>query len=216
MLTRQDEELLHERFAEQLERNGPPATLLWLQNELAALTPGDRSMVCKLIAYTGCPEGIDWFETNAGSPVTSGWGTAAALLDVSWARIRTWLTGDGWHPLIALDALLAYRAPAPNMAPFEQIAAPALSDPPSRDELDDVLDSVLRARKTARIRQSIDAVRAHADEILSRRPRGVAVADLPRLFLAPDEFRGAGPIIEEQAKITSNLRESLRELLEDD
>src|SRR4030095_6769528 len=112
-----DSRALREPFVRCLVENGPYATFKWLTNVLATQSPSLRSSNSSLVAYTGCPEAIDWLEADVASPVTEHWGSAVALLDTPWPRLVSWLKTDGPRRLMALDALIAYRAPAPNMSP---------------------------------------------------------------------------------------------------
>jgi hypothetical protein len=169
-----------------------------------------------LVAYTGCAEAIDWLETRVGSPVTESWGGAAALLGVSWTRIVSWLNRGAATQLMALDALVAYRNPAPNMSPLAQIAAPALPDPPSRSILEDTLAEVLESRNTPRVRKTIERIQHYAHEMLARRTRRVPVEDLPRLYLDPDSFPSAQPILETHEATTSRMRRLLQSVLNRD
>jgi hypothetical protein len=114
---------------------------------------------------------------------------------------------------MALDALVAYRAPAPNMAPLAQIAAPVLPDPPSLSEYQATLMAVLNEQTTPRIRKAVEAVLAYATETLSRENRGVSVADLPLLFLQPELFPNASDILSRHDTVITGVRQSVQDLL---
>ena len=207
-----DSRALHEPFSWHLANSGSRAALTWLVSVLATQRPGLRSSNCSLVAYTGCPEALDWIETNVGSPVTHGWGDAAALLGVPWRRLAGWLANGGSRQLMGLDALLACRAPAPNMAPLVQIAAPVLPDAPTRDELQATLNEVLRVRSNPRVQSVITNILGHVDEILAPRNRGVPVNDLPKLYLHPEMFPGARPILERHTTVTASIRQSIQDM----
>lgn len=208
-----DDDALSDHFIARLEREGPRATFSWLMGVLDAQSPDLRSSCVRLLPYTGMVEGLDWLETRVGSPVTESWGVAAALLGVSWPRITTWLAEPTPGQLMALDALLAYRAPAPNMAPWHQIAAPVLPNAPPAADLEATLNRVLETRSTPRVKQSIAAIRDYAPEILRDTPRGVAVQDLPKLCLNTDAFSGAPEVIEGHQRVLSGVRRSLKALV---
>ena len=138
-----DSRALGEPFAQQLSQQPPDGALAWLGAILATQAPALRSSNATLLAYTGNPAAIAWINTNIGSPVAGQWGVAAALLGTPWPQIADWLQRGGAHRLMALDALLAYRKPAVNMSPLEQIAAPVLPQAPARAELDAALAACL-------------------------------------------------------------------------
>jgi len=175
--------------------------------------PGLRSSNCALVAYTGRPEALDWLEANVCSPVTHDWGDAAALLGVPWGRIAGWLEDGGPRQLMGLDALLAYRLPALNMAPLAQIAAPVLPDAPARDQLEARLNQVLRSRNNPRVQGVVTSILKHVDEILVRRDRGVAVVDLPKLCLHSEMLPEARPVLERHASVTASIRQSIKDML---
>ena len=208
-----DSRALHEPFVRCLVKNGAFATFNWLTSVLATQSPSLRSSNSFLVAYTGCLEGIDWLEANVASPVTEGWGNAAALLGTPWPRILSWLHADGSRRLMALDALIACRAPAPNMAPLAQIAAPVLTEPPSKSDFQSVMRDILSNQTTPRVRKTVESIMLLSDEITGRRQRGVAVADLPRLYLEPEVFPGADSILAAHEKAHSDVQAYLKNVL---
>lgn len=210
-----DSRALHEPFVRRLGEIGPHATFTWLTNVLATQSPALRSSNSRLVAYTGCLEAIEWLEANVAPPVTENWGSAAALLGTPWPRLVNWLRTDGPRRLMALDAFIAYRAPAANMSPLAQIAAPVLTEPPTRMEFQTVLEDILRGQNTPRVRKAVEYVLSLADEILGRRERGVAVTDLPRLYMEPEAFRGADSILARHDTARSHIRQGLENLLKD-
>ncbi len=208
-----DSRVLHEPFAESLQTNGAHATYAWLIRVLSIQSPSLRSSNSYLVAYTGCREAVDWLEASVDSPVTTHWGQGAALLGTPWPRVKAWLTSGGARQLMALDTLIAYRAPAPNMAPLAQIAAPTLPEAPTLGEFETTLAGVLSTPSTPRIRKAVDNVIAYAAEILSRKHRGVAVSDLPLLYLHPELFSGASEILDKHEAVISSMLQSLRDLV---
>ena len=208
-----DSRALSAPFAQQLSQQPPDGALAWLSAILATQAPMLRSSNAILLAYTGNPAAIAWIDANIGSPVAGQWGVAAALLDTPWPQIVDWLQRGGAHRLMALDTLLAYRKPAANMSPLEQIAAPVLPQAPARAELDTALAACLAASSTPRIQASIHAINKHVDEILRGGPRGVAVADLPRLYLDPAPFKDAPAILEQHEAVVGGMRQNLQNLL---
>jgi hypothetical protein len=207
---------LHEPFATRLATIGGHATFAWLVNVLAAQAPALRSSNAFLVAYTGCADAIDWLERNVDSPVMDSWGRGAALLGTPWPRLVDWCRFGGPRRLMALDCLLACRSPAPNMAPLEQIAAPTLSDPPTAEVFTSTLTEILQNGAPPRVRNGVQAILDRSIEILARRTRGVSVADLPRLFLQPDAFPGAEPILHRHHEVTSGIRQSIQDLVDRD
>ena len=208
-----DSRALRAPFAQQLSSHPPDGALAWLTAVLATQAPALRSANAILLAYTGNPAAIAWIDANVGSPVAGQWGMAAALLGTPWPRIAGWLRQGGAHRLMALDALLAYRMPAVNMSPLEQIAAPVLPQAPARAELDATLAACLAASTTPRIEAAVTAIRSQAGDILRGGPRGVAVADLPRLYLDPAPFKDAPAILQRHETVAGGMRQNLQNLL---
>ncbi|MEG0882779.1 MAG: hypothetical protein RSF79_02230 [Janthinobacterium sp.] len=208
-----DSRALREPYAQQLSANPPDGALAWLTAVLATQAPALRSSNATLLAYTGNPAALAWIDANVGSPVAGAWGVAAALLGTPWPRILDWLQRGGPHRLMALDTLYAYRKPAVNMSPLEQIAAPVLPQAPARADLDAALAACLAASATPRIQAAVNAIQQHADEILRGGPRGVAVADLPRLYLDPTPFQDASAILERHETVVAGMRHNLQNLL---
>lgn len=208
-----DSRALGAPFAQQLSNDPPDGALAWLTAILATQAPALRSSNAILLAYTGNPAAIDWIDANIGSPVAGAWGVAAALLGTPWPRILDWLQRGGPHRLMALDTLRAYRKPAVNMSPLEQIAAPVLPQAPTKTELELALAACLAASATPRIQAAATAIAEHADEILRCGPPGVAVADLPRLYLDPAPFKDALAILERHETVVGGMRENLQNLL---
>ncbi|MED5617059.1 hypothetical protein [Janthinobacterium sp. P210005] len=208
-----DSRALSDPFAQQLSQQQPDGALAWLTAILAAQAPALRSSNATLLAYTGNPAALAWIDANVGSPVAGQWGVAAALLGTPWPRILDWLQRGGPHRLMALDTLLAYRKPAVNMSPLEQIAAPVLPQAPARAELDAALAACLAASATPRIQAAVNSIQQHADDILRGGPRGVAVADLPRLYLDPAPFQDASAILERHETVVAGMRANLQNLL---
>ncbi|QYG08340.1 hypothetical protein [Janthinobacterium sp. PAMC25594] len=208
-----DSRALGAPFAQQLSNDPPDGALAWLTCVLVTQAPALRSSNAILLAYTGNPAALDWIDANIGSPVAGQWGVAAALLGTPWPRILDWLQRGGVHRLMALDTLCAYRKPAVNMSPLEQIAAPVLPQAPARAALGAALAACLAASSTPRIQAAIHSINKHVDEILRGGPRGVAVADLPRLYLDPAPFKDASAILEQHEAVVGGMRENLQNLL---
>ena len=208
-----DSRALHEPFSMTLRTSGPQAALAWLVGVLASQSSTLRASNSFLVAYTGCPEAVDWLEATVSPPITGHWGQGAALLGTPWPRIKNWLAAGGPRQLMALDTLFAYRAPAPNMAPLAQIAAPAMSDAPTPDEFGATLAGVLNEQSTPRIQKMVGTILAHATEILTRKDRGVPVADLPLLFLQPNLFPSASEILNRHEPVIAGMRQSVQDLL---
>ncbi|MDO8040687.1 hypothetical protein [Janthinobacterium sp. SUN137] len=208
-----DSRALSDPFTQQLSQQPPDGALAWLTAILVTQAPALRSSNAALLAYTGNPAALAWIDANVGSPVAGQWGVAAALLGTPWPRILDWLRRGGPHRLMALDTLLAYRKPAVNMSPLEQIAAPVLPQAPARADLDAALAACLAASATPRIQAAVNSIQQHADDILRGGPRGVAVADLPRLYLDPAPFQDASAILERHETVVAGMRANLQNLL---
>lgn len=208
-----DSRALSAPFAQQLSRQPADGALAWLSTILATQAPALRAANAILLGYTGNRAAIDWIDANVGSPVAGQWGVAAALLGTPWPRIAGWLEQGGAHRLMGLDALLAYRKPAVNMSPLEQIASPVLPQAPARAELDAALAACLAASATPRIQAAAKSIASHAGEILRGGARGVAVADLPRLYLDPEAFQDAPAILERHETVADGMRHKLQNLL---
>ena len=202
-------------FHEQLAAHPADGALAWLAATLPVQTPAVRSASAHLLGYTGNPAAIAWLDAHVATPVTGQWGVAAALLGTPWPRIAGWIARGGPHRLMALDALLACRKPAPNMAPLEQLAAPVLEQPPPRGELDAALAACLAAHGTPRVQAAVESITGFTDEILRDEPRGVPVADLPRLLLDPRPFDGAASVLDRHQAIVDDSRAQLQQLLRD-
>lgn len=208
-----DSRALYVPYARVLATQTPDDAFRWITAVLSAQSNNLRASNSHLVAYTGSDLALDWFESNVGSPVSGHWGDGAALLGASWPRVAAWLNSGGPQMLMALDALLAYRKPAPNMAPLAQIAAPVLQQAPSSLEFKQAVLEVLKTGNTPRIKSSVEAVMRYSDEILSRHRRGVAVYDLPFLFLNPGKFEDAEPILEQHDSVISGFRKSIKALI---
>ena len=208
-----DSRALSAPFAQQLSSYPPDGALAWLTAILATQAPALRSSNAILLAYTGNPAALAWIDDHVGSPVAGQWGVTAALLGTPWPRIAGWLQRGGPHRLMALDTLHAYRRPAANMSPLEQIAAPVLPQAPTRAHLDAALAACLAASATPRIQAAVNSINKHVDDILRGGSRGVAVADLPRLYLDPAPFNDASSILERHEAVVGGMRQNLQNLL---
>ncbi|MCF7480110.1 hypothetical protein L3V32_25980 [Vibrio sp. J2-4] len=204
---------LSDQMAEMLLNAGPEITFEWLISLLAQQRPELKSSNSKLVAYTGCSKALDWLEDNVSSPVTTHWGEGAALLGVPWERVKHWLTQDKNHKIMALDTLYAYRLPAPNMAPFSQIAAPVLENMPSVVEFELTLLEARKVDSNPRMRQTIDAILKYKTEILSDRERGVEVAHLPALFVNPEGFGESGEVMAAHNKVLADIKDSIKKII---
>jgi hypothetical protein len=208
-----DSRELHEPLSQCLREHGSRNALAWLVRVLASQSPSLRSSNAHLVAYCGCTEAIDWLEATVASPVSTNWGQGAALLGTPWSRIKEWIVFGGAKQMMALDTLIAYRAPAQNMAPLAQIAAPCLPEPPELNEYIAALNGAISEASSPRIKKAVESALAHADEILSRKKRAVGVSDLPQLFLQPEQFTNASEILLENAVVISGMRQSLNDML---
>jgi hypothetical protein len=208
-----DSRALHAPFATVLATQTADDAFRWITAVLAAQASNLRSSNSHLVAYTGSELALDWFESNVGSPVSNHWGAGAALLGAPWSRVAAWLEVGGPQMLMALDTLVAYRMPAPNMAPLVQIAAPFLAQAPSKLEFEQTVLGVLRIDSTPRIKSSVEAVMQYSGEILNRNCRAVAVYELPLLFLNPEKFENAEPILEQHDSVVSGFRKSIKALV---
>ncbi|WP_256081368.1 hypothetical protein [Massilia sp. YIM B04103] len=153
-----DARALHAPYSTVLATQAPDDAFRWISAVLSAQSSNLRSSNSHLVAYTGSDLALDWLEANVSSPVASQWGRGAALLGAPWPRVAAWLKSGGPLMLMGLDTLVAYRNPAPNMAPLAQIAAPVLSQAPSHSEFNEAVLDVLKAGSTPRIKSSVDAV----------------------------------------------------------
>lgn len=210
-----DSRRLAEPMEKMLVEHGPEATFAWLSELLSMQRPSLRSSNANLIAYTGYKDAIAWLEDNVASPVTTDWGEAAALLGADWYRIEDWLRSERPKQLMALDALYAYRLPAPNMSALAQIAAPALENAPSEQELKFVLEKTMESGSNPRIRQTIERMMNYTHQIVEIRERGVQVSDLPRLYVDPESFENATSILDQHEAVISGMRSSLNSLIEE-
>ena len=209
-----DSRALHAPFATVLATQTADEAFRWITAVLAAQTNNLRSANSHLVAYTGSDSGLNWYEANVGSPVTDHWGTGAALLGVPWPRVAAWLKSGGPRTLMALDALIAYRKPAPNMSPLARIAAPVLPEAPDKVEFERTLLDVLEKNSTPRIKSDMQTVMKYSEEILRRNNRGVAVGDLPLLFLNPEKFENAAPILDQHNSAIAAMRTSFAALID--
>lgn len=211
-----DSTVLYEPMVQKLRTQSSEQVFSWLAPILLNQRPALRSSNVTLVAYTGHRAGLEWLDQHVCSPVTTHWGEAAALLEVSWARIKSWLVKGGGHQLMGLDALLAYRLPAPNMAPLHQIAAPVLLGAPDPYELESVLASALAGKDTPRIRNAVSGIQKCREEILAPRMRRVPVEDLGKLFMEPEAFTGADPILKLHEEMRGAVKESINAILDGD
>lgn len=208
-----DSRALYEPFADVLLTQSRDDAFRWITGVLATQAGSLRSSNAELVAYSGSGLAIDWFEANVGSPVAGSWGVGAAMAGTPWPRISAWLDAGGPRMLMALDALRAYRKPAPNMSPLAQIAAPTLPQAPTASELEGALSRVLEQHNTPRIQAAVEAIRRYSGEILDRDRRGVEVHDLPRLYATPESFPAAGPILRKHEEILSGMQQAMDDVL---
>ncbi len=208
-----DSRYIAEPMVNMLLEHGPHAAFEWLTALLEKQSQTLRSSNSHLVAYTGVPEALNWLENNVNTPVSTHWGEAAALLGISWQQIKGWLESSRHKQLMALDAIYACRPPAPNMSPLAQIAAPVLTDAPTKEEFESVLNSIVENGGTARIRQTVERIIANLAGILTQRERGVSVSDLPKLFIYPEKFPNAETILNQHETVITSMRESLQEIV---
>lgn len=208
-----DSRALHEPFSAVLAAQSRNDAFRWITSVLSVQSRNLRSSNSHLVAYTGSDLALNWFESHVGSPVSGHWGDGAALLGAPWPRIVAWLESDGPLAMMALDALIAFRKPAPNMAPLVQIAAPVLAQPPSIFEFEQTVLNALKTHDTPRIKNSVEAVLRNSTEILRGGRRGVAVYDLPMLFLNPEKFPNAAAILDQHTSVISEFRKSMYALI---
>jgi hypothetical protein len=88
-----------------------------------------------------------------------------------------------------------------------------IPDAPSAMEFEMVVKSVITETSSFRLRKSVENALAYADEILSRKNRGVAVSDLPLLFLQPELFANAPGVLRKHEVVMSGMRQSIQNLL---
>lgn len=208
-----DSRALHDPFANILATRTSDDAFRWIVNVLAVQSSSLRSSNSHLVAYTGSDLALDWFESTVASPVSNHWGSGAALLGASWPRVEAWLKAGGPQMLMALDTLIAFRNPAPNMAPLAQIAAPVLTEAPSLTQFEQAVLRTLEVSSTPRMKSSVESVIKYSSEILRGGNRGVAVSELAQLFLNPDGFRGAQPILAQHGSVVSGIRNSISALI---
>jgi hypothetical protein len=75
------------------------------------------------------------------------------------------------------------------------------------------MENILSSQTTPRVRKTVESILLLSDEILSRRERGVAVADLPRLYIEPTLFPGADSILALHDEVLSHMRTKMQNLL---
>ncbi|MFT5453755.1 MAG: hypothetical protein ACI9K2_000229 [Myxococcota bacterium] len=177
-----DARALNRPFRHQLAAVGPAATFDWLTPILAAQPARLRGANSLYLAFTGDRRGLEWIAAHASAPVHTEWGVAAAMLGVEWPHLAGWLRTNGALQLVALDALLAYRPPAPTMAPMHQRCAPVLPGPPPDDEVRLALAEVVAERNTPRVRDAVQWIDRDLDAILRGGEPGIWPHDLPALF----------------------------------
>lgn len=205
-----DSRALHGPFATILATRTPDDAFRWIVEVLATQSNNLRSSNSHLVAYTGSDLALDWFESTVGPPVSNHWGSGAALLGASWPRIAVWLKSGGPKMLMALDTLIAYRKPAPNMSPLAQIAAPVLPDAPSLADFEQAVLSSLELSGTPRTKNAVETAIKYSSEILRGGNRGVVICDLPNLYLNPDNFMGASRILDQHDSVVSGIRSAIK------
>lgn len=213
-LSNANSRVLHAPFSTVLATQTADQAFRWVTAVLSTQSSSLRSSNAHLVAYTGSNLALEWFEMNVASPVSSHWGSGAALAGAPWPRIEAWLGCGGPRMLMALDALIAYRKPAANMAPLAQIAAPVLPQAPGSSRFEQAVLGALKSDSTPRIKSSVEAVLRYSDEILRCDSRKVAVEKLPLLFLDPKGFENAEPILDQQNSVISAFRKSIEALKE--
>jgi hypothetical protein len=94
---------------------------------------------------------LDWIEVHAPrTNVTNDWGQLAALSDLSWTRVDTWLSRGRPCSLIALDALTLF-IPTPGQALIVKRLKPGLKECPDRLTLTRALEACMAADSTPRV-----------------------------------------------------------------
>jgi hypothetical protein len=135
----------YERARAALEAERPPAAMSWW-----ALEPLHDRRVLGLI------------ERHAASPVSDSVGRLAAVSRIEWPRIVRWLALGRPLSLVALDAL---RTLVAADTPFTRAVAAKLEEPPTRAELEHVLDAALRADDVPRVQRIVARVRERAAKL---------------------------------------------------
>jgi hypothetical protein len=97
------------------------------------------------------PAVLDWIEIHAPrTNVTNDWGRLAALSELSWTRVDTWLSRGRPCSLIALDALTEF-IPRPGQASIVKRLEPRLKECPDRLTLTRALEACMAADSTPRV-----------------------------------------------------------------
>src|SRR3546814_19407369 len=89
------------------------------------------------------------------------------------------------------------------MSPLHQIVAPVMPGAPNPEELESALASTLASKDTPRIRSVVSGIQKYRSEILAPRRRQVSVENLGKLYMDPEQFSGAAPILQKHEEIRS-------------
>lgn len=102
------------------------------------------------LSWFRSPAVLDWIEAHAPrANVTDDWGQLAALSDLSWSRVETWLSRGRPLSLIALDTLMIF-IPRPGQAPIVKMLEPDLKECPDRATFTRALQAYMAADTTPR------------------------------------------------------------------
>lgn len=111
------------------------------------------------------PAVLDWIEINAPrANVTEDWGRLAALSDLSWSRVQTWLARGRPLSLIALDAL-AECIPRPGQAPIVKLLEPKLKGCTHRSMVKVALETCMAADSAHRVAGTCRYIIEHLAEL---------------------------------------------------
>lgn len=122
---------------------------------LEAMPQKEMRVACSVLAYFRTEKTLDWLEAHVSSPVTDSWGKLAAVSQLSWRRVATWLDRGRPLSLVALDALKACgRYDTPLLKKF----TPKLLEPSTKETMTAKLEQYAIQDAVPRIKQNVTTI----------------------------------------------------------
>jgi hypothetical protein len=108
---------------------------------------------------------LDWIEQHPPEVVSENWGYLAALSEITWHRIRSWLEEGRPLSLIALDTLTNFSGQ--SKSPVIQEFVPQLLDPVSSELALRVVSSYSSSDPAPRVKRAANLISEHIDQIMN-------------------------------------------------
>lgn len=124
------------------------------------------------LMYFNSPEVNYWIEiaVDRVTNITSTWGVVSALSDVNWDTLKKWINLGRPLSLVALDALSEYATDnnTMNSSPLSRERILGLPDPPSKEEILEVINNYQIVDSVPRVKQGVNHIKFQIDKITRR------------------------------------------------